>query len=82
MNKLASMALVSMNIFLKFVDNPKEGFTAIEIQEMEKEFSGQIISIENILAAIADLFYLGYLSKGKDNKYFYDMTGRALQVEK
>ena len=76
---MAVIALVSMNIFLKFSQNPKDGFTAIEIQEIEKESSGQILAIEDIDSVISDIFYLGYLSR-KGDRYSYDMSGRDLQI--
>lgn len=80
MNKLASIAIVTMRIFLMYAENPSEGFHPLDVQTAEKNDSGQILAIEDVQSVIADLFYLGYLSQGKGGKYFYDMASRKLQT--
>ena len=76
MHKMATMAFVAAQIFKMYGDK----FSALDIQKGEREDSGQILSIESVEEALADYYYLGYLSDLGKGKYKFDMSGRELQM--
>jgi len=73
---MATLAFVASQVF-KLEDG---SFSALDIQKSEIEDSGQIVPIESIQEALADYYYLGYLSNLGKGRYKFDMSGRELQM--